>query len=265
MTVIKREPLGMPRLSFVVEKIRLLGYAGFWVVVLAGYLITMAFGHIDLHNTLLTQVFGYNNLCVFFDFPPATFVLPFLWAITLVFLLGYILAHWLQMRTEARNRALSRRIYRLLSGMKLFEAFTFVAFSTIFAVQPEAWDHTLYIHTAPFFLLQIGLVSLAFSNTLHGLKSGYWKRLALPAWFEPAAKCYVIVFALVVCFKIPAAINAMAGSLWWPQTETFKSVAHGFDLLFLVCAAIIPLVKAAYFVLARGAQLEVIYLEARTA
>jgi hypothetical protein len=251
-------------LSFVVEKVRLLGYAGFWVVVLTGYALTRAFGHVDPDHTLLTEVFGYNNICVYFDHPPATYVLPLLWAVTLVFLLGYMLAHWLQMRAELRAGLLSPRLYRALSGMKLFESFSMVAFSMIFAVSPEGWDHTLYIHTVPFFLLQLGLVSLAMSNTLHGIRSGYWRRLGLPAWFEPAAKVYVVVFALVVCFKIPAATNAMAHELWWKQTEAFKGVAQGVDRLFLLCAAIVPILKAAYFIWALGDRLEVVHLRVRT-
>jgi len=250
-------------LVLVVEKIRLFGYIGFWVIVVTGVTLTKVFGRIDLDDTLLTKVFGYNNICVYFDYPPATYILPLLWAITLVFLLGYIVAHWLQMRTEVQNGLLSRSMYRLLSSLKLFEASTMVAFSTIFAVQPDGWNHTLYIHTVPFFLLQIGLVSLAMSNTLHGITSGYWRRLELPSWFESAAKVYVVVFALVVCFKIPVAINAMAGSRWWLQTATFIKVAQFVDVLFLLSAAVIPMATAAYFVWAKSDKLEAIHLTTR--
>jgi len=265
MITTKRKPSEENDLTFVVEKIRLVGYAGFWVVVLAGIFLTKTFGNVDLQHTVLMQVFGYNNICVYFDHPPSTYVLPLLWAITFVLLLSYMTAHWLQMRAEVRAGMLSRRLYLILSNLKLFEAFTMAAFSTSFAVQPDAWDRSLYIHTVPFFLLQIGLVSLAMSNTLHGIKSGYWRRLELPAWFEPAAKAYVVIFALVVCFKIPAAINAMAGSPWWEQSAGFIGVAHIFDLLFLICAAIIPIVKAAYFVWVKGDKLEVVRLTTRTA
>jgi hypothetical protein len=264
MVLPQRMSSGEGDLALVVEKIQLLGYVGFWIIVLVGVILTRFFSHVNLQDTLLTQVFGYNNICVYFDYPPATYVLPLLWAVTLVLLLGYIATHWLQMRAEVQEGTLDRPLYRLLSGLKLLEAFTLVAFSTIFAVQPEGWNHTLYIHTVPFFLLQIGLVSLAMSNTLHGIQSGYWRRLALPTWFESAAKMYVIFFALVVGFKIPAAINAMAGSLWWEQTAAFIRVARWVDLLFLLCAAIIPMGKAAYFIWTRGDRLKVIHLATRT-
>lgn len=250
-------------LAFVVEKLRLIGYGSFWVVVLTGIALTKIFGHVHLDETVLVEVFGYNNICVYFDHPPSTYVLPLLWAITLVLMLGYMGAHWLQMRAEVMEGTLSPNLYRFLSGSKLFEAFTFMAVSVIFAVSPDGWDKTLYIHTAPFFLLQIGLVSLAMSNTLHGIKSGYWRRLDLPPWFETAAKAYCVFFALIVLFKIPAATNAMAGSPWWDQTDTFKSVAELADRLFMLCAAIIPMAKAAYLVWTRGDRLEVIQITPR--
>jgi hypothetical protein len=259
-----RRSSGNGDMSFVVERLRLAGYAGFWVLVLTGALLTKRY-HPDLSQTLLRRVFGYNNVCVYFDFPPATYVLPFLWAVTLVLLLGYLTAQWLQMRAEVQQGSLTPRLYAFLSRLKLFEAITLTGFSTIFAVQPEAWNHTLFIHTAPFIALQIGLVSLAMSNTLHGIKSGYWARLALPPWFIPGAKVYVVVFALVVCLKIPLAINALARAPWWEQTPAVGRLAHVVDVLFLIAAAIIPVLKAAYFVRARGDRLDVVHLTTRTA
>jgi hypothetical protein len=247
-------------LSFVVEKLRLRGYAGFWVVVVTGVILTRFFSSVDMEHTLLHQVFGYNNICVYFDYPPSNYVLPFLWAITLVLLLMYIAAHWLHMRAEVQQGTLSLPLYRTLAGLKAFEAFTLVSFSTIFAVSPEGWDRTLYIHTAPFFLLQLGMVSLALSNTLHGIRSGYWRRLGMPAWFVKGAIAYCVVFAMIVAFKVPVATNAMANGRWWVQTDSLERLAGVVDTAFLVCAAIIPMMKASYLVYLRSDDLDVVRL-----
>jgi hypothetical protein len=252
-------------ISFVVEEFRVAGYAGFWLVVLTGVVLTRLYGGVDMGQTVLMQVFGYNNICVYFDFAPATYVLPFLWAVTLVMLLCYLGAQWLQMRGEVAEGALSPGLYRLLTRLKLFEGTMFAAFSTVFAVQPEAWNHTLFIHTAPFIMLQIGLVSLALSNTVHGIKSGYWSSLALPSWFIPGAKAYVVIFAVIVSFKIPLVINALAGGALWDHTPAVARMARVVDVLFLLFAAIIPLWKAAYFVWGRRDRLKVVRLRTRTA
>ena len=247
-------------LVLVVDRLRILGYAAFCVVVIVGIVLTHAFAGIDPQRTLFREVFGYNNVCVYFDHPPSSYVLPLLWAITLVLLLVYITAHWLQMRAEVRRGDLDRTLYGRLARAKLFEAFTLTAFSTSFAVTPEGWDHTLYIHTGAFFLLQLGLLSLAITNTVHGISSGYWRRLDLPAWFNTAAIAYCILFVLIVCFKIPVATNAMAGSPWWVQTDGFTEVARSVDAVFLVFAAVVPLLKAGYFSYFRADKIEVVHV-----
>ena len=261
-------------LRLVVEKLRLMGYTGFCVVVLTGILLTRAFSDVVLEKSLLVQVFGYNNICVYFDSPPSTYVLPVLWAFTLVLLLVYISVHWLHMRAEVQAGTLTPGLYKVLSAAKAFEAVTMISFTTIFAVNPNP-DFTLAIHTAPFFLLQIGMVSLAMSNTLHGIKSGYWQRLDLPPWFAKAAIVYCIIFAMVVAFKIPVATNAMvvffmtegftvtvdlSQSIWWSQTPFLKSVAMVVDKLFVVCAVVVPMAKAAYLLRYRSDEIDVVVL-----
>lgn len=250
-------------LVLVVEKLRLQGYAAFWVVVGTGIVLTRRFSGLDLSDTLLVQVFGYNNICVYFDYPPANYVLPGLWAIALVLLLMYVAGHWLHMRAEVQRGTLSVALYRTLSTLKGFEAVTLVLFSIIFAVSPEGRDHTLYIHTAPFFLLQLGMVSLAMSNTLHGIRSGYWRRLEMPEWFIKGAVVYCVVFALIVAFKIPVATNAMANEAFWVQTLFLERLAGWVDKGFLVCAAVIPMMKAAYLVYLRGDDIDRVRLSPR--
>lgn len=266
-------------IELVVEKLRLQGYIGFWLVVGTGILLTRRFT--DLPDpTLLTTVFGYNNVCVNFDYAPSTYVLPAMWAVTLLFLLTYIFAHWMQMRDDVAQGELSFGMYRTLSGLKFFEACTLIIFSTIFALAPEGPDHTLVIHTAPFFLLQIGMVSLAMSNTLHGIKSGYWARLELPSWFATSAKVYCFLFALIVLFKIPVATNAMLAALANPgqvlmgitpdaplfaYTPTLQNIAAQVDRAFLVFAAAIPMAKAIYMLTTKRDKLEVVYLNSQLA
>jgi len=248
-------------LKLVVEKLRLMGYGGFWVVVITGIILTRFFSNVDLENSLLVEVFGYNNICVYFDHPPSTYVLPLLWAVTLVMLLTYIVAQWLHMRVEVQRGTLKSGLYKVLTSLKAFEAFTFISFSTIFAVSPEGHDHTLYIHTAPFFLLQFGMVSLAMSNTLHGIKSGYWARLDLPSWFSKAAIVYCLFFAMIVAFKIPVTTNAMADYPWWEKSDALLNVAGIFDKMFLFCAALVPMAMAAFLLYFRSDKIDVVILK----
>jgi len=228
------------------ELLRLYGFMGFWLIVATGIFLTKMFSGIDLENSLLTQIFGYNNICVYFDFPPSTYVLPIMWAPVMCNFLLYVIAQLCFFTEQRDNGEISKEFYGILRNMKIFEAITLICFSAIFAISPEGWDHTVWIHTIPFWGLQLGMVSMAVSNTWHGIKSGYWTKLGLSESAFTGAKIYIAIFILVVCFKVPAASNAMLHQRFWKQTPTFKIVATVMDKMFLVCAAVVPVGKAAY-------------------
>jgi hypothetical protein len=92
-----------------------------------------------------------------------------MYAVVLLLMTVYVGGSVLQIQrhTVSMGGLLPDRVASWLYKAKGFELGTFIVFSTVFAVSPE--DHTtLVIHTAPWMLLQIGLVSLAFSNMAFG-------------------------------------------------------------------------------------------------
>ena len=93
------------------------------------------------------------------------------------------------------------------------------------------------------------------------LRGGAGGCLGLGAGFNRLAIVYCVCFIIVVCFKIPAATNALAGSPWWEQTPAFKLTAQLFDRAFMLCSAVIPMGKSAYLVWAKGDKLEVVRIE----
>ncbi|WP_299490664.1 hypothetical protein [Acaryochloris sp. IP29b_bin.137] len=258
MTSNKLKPGDTTAITLTVEKLQLLSYLSFWIIVMTGIFLTERFSDIDLENTTFQEVIGYNNICIYFDTPPSTYVLPFFWAITLVIFLIYLVANWLQMIRQLKAGHLDQNLYQLLSRLKLFEAFTLVFFSTVFAVSPEGWDHTLFIHTIPFLMVQIGVTSMAISGTLFGIKSGYWERLELAKWFKWANILDCILISLVVVLYIPMLINAMADGIWWAHTDRLSSLAEVLDRCFLFLSAIVPLLNAIYLVCFKSDKIEVV-------
>ncbi len=54
------------------EYIRILAYINFWIMILFSIIITKVFVDPELLiNNPLDQTFGYSNICLSFDFPPA--------------------------------------------------------------------------------------------------------------------------------------------------------------------------------------------------
>ena len=78
------------KILLVVENFRLGFYLTFLVTVILGAILTITSGPED-YDALLIEVFGVASICMYFDSPPSTYVLPSLWAISLLFIEAYIL------------------------------------------------------------------------------------------------------------------------------------------------------------------------------
>ena len=107
--------------TIIVEKLRLIAYACFWGTIVVGVVLTSAFADIDTDDTLLLSVYGFNNVCVNFDFAPATYVLPALWAITMVFFIAYFLGQTVLISTHGEEGLITARLCKVLKVMKGFE------------------------------------------------------------------------------------------------------------------------------------------------
>ena len=78
------------KILLVVENFRLGFYLTFLGTVILGAILTITSGPED-YDALLIEVFGVASICMFFDNPPSTYVLPNLWVIALLFIEAYIL------------------------------------------------------------------------------------------------------------------------------------------------------------------------------
>ena len=72
------------------EGLRLYAYVCFWVVVLIGGWLTIYYSDVKFDDNPLIHHFGYNNICIFFDTYPATFVLPSIWVINFLLIVSYM-------------------------------------------------------------------------------------------------------------------------------------------------------------------------------
>jgi len=257
-----------------VESLRLYGYAAIWTTMVTGVILTRTWAEIDQNDTLLVSVYGYNNVCVNFDYPPSNYVLPVLWAVSLCIFLCYFKAQTVVFNTHEHEGRISPLVNTILHRMKAFEAVTFVGFSTIFAVSPEGPDHTMWIHTIPWLLMQIGLASCAASNTLHGYKSGMWLNLDHgTGWLSRLAVVYIgllvtstiilLVLTLNALIGMPTCVSRIDGSGWDDCEGGFITKTDGLAIFmqatsylefFLI--AVIPPAKAGLLVWTRGGELE---------
>jgi len=253
------------------EKVRIIGYSGFWIIVGTGVLLTRNFSGVDLDDNLLTRVFGYNNICVNFDFPPSTIVLPLLWALTLSGLLVYMASEIFVMKTQVQHGSLSAAWYRKLCFARVFEASTFVFFTTIFSVSPknelEDPDHIyLMVHTAPFTLLQFGTTSLFLTCLVHDFVAGVPARLGVPTFMWTHVGFPILAMTWVcVIFKAIFQWNAMLKDIWFNKEALIQSgIPEVADKFYLFSAAILPLVYATILMAGYYDRLEKVVLSVHT-
>lgn len=251
------------------EWFRLFGYAGFWVTVGMGIFLTDNFSGIDKNDTLLKDIYGYNNICVNFDFSPSTKVLPTFWAYTEMLLLSYLGLQWLAVLGFWQAGQLSSTRYNILTALCLFTAVSTAVFSVIFAVPPTGPNRTMWIHTLPFLGLQVGLVVLAYTDTL----VNQW---ALDNTYPRGKWAYCVTLTVVVVVKQTFAYNALFGmpsckqvvptlnvglggyecqGAWFEQNN---AAAQFFDAAFMLLAAVGPFLHSLYLVTCRRDDLYVV-------
>jgi hypothetical protein len=127
---------------------------------LTGFVLTYFFSGVDWNNNVMIEWYGYNNICILYDFPPATYVLPVFWLFTAG---GYVIyAGKSTMRTMADPDlpAWSRRLTHLLNVGGIFVMF---GFSLIYAIHP--YDN-MYAHSFPFVALIFAQPLIYLNSTL---------------------------------------------------------------------------------------------------
>ena len=76
------------KVGVVLEDFRVGFFTSFLLMLLIGYILTKCFVEED-HQAIILDVFGSTSVCAYFDFPPSTYVIPFLWIFPLLFAILY--------------------------------------------------------------------------------------------------------------------------------------------------------------------------------
>lgn len=219
------------------ENLRIVVYIYFVGTILVGYFLTKIFAEPFIHHNTLRDLWGYNNICVFFDHAPATYVLPTLYAINLLFISLYFLSSWYRCRSEFQTGAISRRGFLGYTVITIYEFLSFCFFATVFAVSP---DDNLILHAVPFINLIIALSTLATKN--------YWyhrKTMYLSSREKVLGAAYVSVHVIVSLVYVFVLINGFFGDLFY-CTLCHQTLHLIINRAWLVTGLLLPLAIAFY-------------------
>lgn len=234
------------------ESLRLWGYAGFWVMVVCAVVFhTALVKGVDMDNTPLVKKYGYNNICIFWDYTPSreltAMIYPFLFEYPLM---AYLFLTYLQILASERSGHLPSWFLHLATVLLVLKVTLFAWFRMIFVV--IAWDNIIG-HTLGFLGLQIGLVLVAVENYIGGILWGRstGKRWKMPFLTEDQTvvlwTLYIILLVVVTVIRLTLSFFIFADNpLVDNSTASGAAFSASMDRIWMALAAVCPIFIALF-------------------
>ena len=272
-------------IKVVVEEFRFYFYLVFCLITFTGWILTTFYAKnffgCDKYGKLLEDVFGSVNLCVVFDFPPATYILPSLYSVLVVFVYLYALAAIFRAWISKHEKRITPLFFTLYSGAFVYFALSCSIFSTIFAVAPNPLEgkFTVLIHTIPYSNLIVALCCLQIAVTWFGIEVS-WAPLNAPKWLRFCSILGLFGMMITTLFKVIQHINALSdigecnpvinwkeevcnsqdlnavhvcgnGLLWSVHEGSYKMMASVNEKAWVIFTILFPLFQSGYLWFAR--------------
>jgi len=244
------------RMVLVVEDFRVAFYIATLANIIVVIVLTKVFTTED-YSAIIKDVFGASNVCVYFDYPPSTYVLPLLWCFPII--LGFLYSAFgiLRIRIAFLEKKLTKCESVLLTIVYVYMAFSVILVLESFVVQPDREKPYLMIqHTLPYLNLKIMLAALQLAVVYFGIKVS-WVGLKFPRWFNIASIVHAVSLVVVSIFGTIYILNALGDmgekglegkGLWW-SVKSEGSIVLGevfVNVGGMILDVIIPLIHAAY-------------------
>ena len=257
------------RISIVVENFRTLFYWFFLFTVLLGMFLTKAFAKTG-SATILTNVFGASNICAYFDFPPATYFLPFFWIFPMFAAVTFDIVSMFRIWIANAEGRITKKSTKLLFLAHIYFIFSIMVFSTIFAVSPDRDEPvTMLVHALPYINLKIAMFVLQLAVVWFGTKVS-WRKLKFPgiirkdcfiafSWAHVILQCIIMLVSNITIINALGDMgeaNLVGKGLWWNvhsdhSMNTFSDIFTNKASFFL--NILYPLMQSQYLGY-RGAQ-----------
>ena len=225
------------------EALRLIAYGAFWAMVLFAICMHRLFVRgVDMDDTPLVRIFGYNNICVYWDYSPSRELTALFYPLVEFPLLAYVTLKWLQVRQSYRQRAAPKWLYRLSCVLLPVKLVLLSWFRMVFVV--IAFE-SVKAHTFGFIGLQFALVLVALLDLLYmeALRIG-WPRFGRKLtrvlhWM------YFVALTLVTFLKLLHVFTLFyATPILDPEKSSAAIFVQTLDRLWMLLAAVLPIVLA---------------------
>jgi len=232
------------------ESIRQIAYAAFWsMCVLAILLSTTMIPPKVIEESDLKDVFGYNNICVYWDYTPSRELTALYYPLFEYSFLLYVILDHFQFRLgfqSSRPRIVTWAKIALPIKVLLIAWFRMIFVYQVNMKQPEYGEgYGPYIegalgHTMGFFGLQLALIIVAVENVLYIQWTGVEFPYLGKGGTYIASWLYIVVVTPLTLFKIYVAFTALIGQ----KIDNFMVIGRVVDFLWMILIALMPLLFA---------------------
>lgn len=225
------------------EYFRITAYVMFWMMILFCVTLTKIFVDPDLvENSPLVDMFGYNNICIFFDYPPARVATAMFYPFVEIPLLMYIVFNFLRLREAYFERPSLLKRSEFIMGVVFFPICFILAmyFRMVFVV--EAFKDVVG-HTLGFQGLIVSLALVAVQNHIYNKATN---SIVFPRkpWI---ATTYLVTLLVVTVIKLILVWSIfLKMPIISPQTSFGAGLGRFLDIVWMILAAIVPLGIAVY-------------------
>ena len=245
------------KLFVMVEFLRFLFYLWFIILILIGTLLNLGFVEED-YRKFMNHFFGSVSICVCFNAPPASFVLPILYAIWPVIVFLYCICSIFRALIALGEKKITTISFFIYVCIFIYLFLSSIFFALSIAIQPEPDRPELIVpHVLPFTNLLIILTLLQVAVTWFGFNVS-WKGMNEPKAFELFTFICALSLVLATIMKVTQHINSLASievendmikviGLWWdvndPDMENFYQII---DIFWIILAFVVPLGQSLY-------------------
>jgi len=246
--------------TFHTEWVRFYAYLAFWGMCLFAIIVTSfavkpylgpcpayegAEPTYGMHCSVLMDTFGFNNICVNWDYSPSREATALVYPLFEYSIILYIVLEYLQKKNDFENNKFSEKYMSITTTLFWIKIVLVAWFRMIFVCsvfqEPIAFFGTempaVVAHTLGFFGMQFGLILIAFENVFYIWYTGGTMWCFSVDMTKYMSVAYMVLLTFCTCFKISWASSIFIWGEPW-VSEPWPAIA---DRTWMVLAALFPL------------------------
>eukprot|EP01084_Bolivina_argentea_P204300 348869_1 len=231
--------------TIIPEAFRTWFYIGFWIFFLFAVIITEAFSStFNREDNPIIDRFGMNNMCIYFDFAPFTYMGAFLWIICGGLLIIYLITDEIRVYVNYANGLFGKTFFIIYTIFFAWHLFAMAYFVQCFATSPF---ESIEIHYMGYFFIQVALFTLSFIHYIYFMKLNIIKK---GDKYYAVGIVYLVLLAITIIIKsminIPNVLfKAQLWINWGPWTNDVLAVN---DKVFMFLTTICPIIIYLFFI-----------------